>query len=413
MAGTDSLTTVIDRVEPAGLRVVCTTMPGPTEFCGLIVNAGSRDELTAATHGLAHFVEHTIFKGTGRRSDSYVLNRMEQVGGELNAYTTKEETTLYAAMPAGNHARACALIGELASESVFPERKLDLEREVICDEIDSYLDSPAESVYDFFDEIAYAGNPLAHNILGTKESVAAIDSAMCRDYLRRAFAADNAVYFYLGPESPSKVMAAVRRAFSALPARADMSARIAPQVCGPENRLTDRGSHQCHTLMGVPVGGLHSERRHAVALASNILGGPGMNALLNVELRERRGLVYSVETSTALMSDCGMMTVYFGCDHHDLRRCSRLVESTLNRFASSALSERRLAAWKRQYLGQLTLSLDNKEQLALNCGRAVLHGLPVPSFARTAEKIASITPEELREVAEKLAQAPLRTLTLA
>lgn len=410
MAESDRVT--IDRLDSNGLPVVCCQVASATEFCGLTVNAGSRDELTADSHGLAHFVEHTIFKGTNRRSDSYVLNRMETVGGELNAFTTKEETTLYAAMPAGNHRRAAMLIGELAAESIFPTRKLDLERDVICDEIDSYLDTPSEAVYDSFDEMVYGNHSLAHNILGTKQSVAAINSEMCRDYLRRAFAADNAAYFYLGPESPSKVIATANRAFAMLPRESALTPRTMPSVCLPENRVVNTAAHQCHTIMGVPIGGLHSSERHIVALAVNILGGSGMNALLNVELRERRGLVYTVDASTALMSDCGMMTIYFGCDHEDLKRCLRLVKSTLTRFADAPLSERRLNAAKRQYIGQLTLGLDNKEQLALNSGRALLHGLKPPSLDATAEKIRSITPSQLRDVAEHLAQAPLRTLTL-
>lgn len=395
-----------------GLRLCWRRIDSATEFCGLTVNAGSRDELTPGVYGLAHFVEHTIFKGTRRRSDSYVLNRMEAVGGELNAFTTKEETTIYAAMPAGNHRRACSLIGELAAESIFPPRKLDLEREVICDEIDSYLDTPADAVHDLFDEMVYTGNPLAHNILGSKESVAAIDSETCRRYLSSTFTAANGVYFYLGPERADRVIADAERAFAALPATGKVVRRETPAVCPPEVRELHAGRHQCHTVMGVPVGGLHSPERHIVALATNIIGGPGMNALLNVELRERRGLVYTVEASTALMSDCGMMSIYFGCDHSDLGRCRRIVSNTLSRLADRPMSEHRLNACKRQYLGQLTLGLDNKEQLALNCGRSLLHGLAQPSLAATTERIRSITPAQLRDTAECLTEAPLRTLTL-
>lgn len=409
MGGTDSLTITL----PNGLRVAWCHASGATEYCGLTVNTGSRDELTPDRYGLAHFVEHTIFKGTTRRTDSYILNRMEAVGGELNAFTTKEETTVYSAIPAGNHSRACALIGELAVESVFPPRKLDLEREVICDEIDSYLDSPAEAVYDLFDEMVYAGNPLAHNILGTKQSVGAINSEICRDYLSNTFTAANAVYFYLGPESPERVFSTVEKAFGALPQASTLFRREKPVICDPIKRVIDGNRHQCHTVMGAPIGGLHDPSRYATALAANILGGPGLNAMLNLELRERRGLVYTVEASTSLLTDCGMMTIYFGCDHRDVDRCLRLTKSTLSRLADNVLSERRLNAYKRQYIGQLTLGVDNKEQMALNCGRALLHGLSAPSLNATAQHILDITPEQLREAAQLLAQAPQRTLILA
>ncbi|MCM1310482.1 MAG: insulinase family protein [Bacteroides sp.] len=397
---------------PNGLRAVCIRMASTTEFCGLTVNAGSRDEVVAQDFGLAHFVEHTIFKGTTRRTDSYINSRMEAVGGELNAFTTKEETTLYAAMPAGNFRRACMLIGELASESVFPTRKIDLEREVICDEIDSYLDSPMDAAYDLFDEMVFAGNPMAHNILGNRTSVDSIDSERCRRWLENAFTASAGVFFYLGSERPDRVIGVAEKAFASLPLKGEMPIRVAPNPCPPTERFAGNTHHQSHTVMGVPVGGLHSPDRHAIALATNILGGPGMNALLNVELRERRGLVYTVEASAALMSDCGMMTIYFGCDHDDRKRCCRLVQNTLNRFADKLLTEKQLNAYKRQYLGQLTLGLDNKEQLATNCGRALLHGLNLPSLAATTELIAAITPQALRDAAQHLAAAPLRSLTI-
>lgn len=396
-----------------GLRCVARQSAGATECCGLTFNSGSRDEVCDADHGLAHFVEHTIFKGTTRRSGSYVLNRMESVGGELNAFTTKEETTVYSLMPAGNFRRAARLIGELASDSVFPERGLQLEREVVCDEIDSYLDSPAEAVYDLFDEMAFAGNPIAHNILGRKQTVMDFTGERCRRYLSERFTADNGVFFYLGPEDPQRVLREAEKAMAMLPFRCLGAPRVAPRLCSPEVAVQDTGSHQAHTVMGIEIGGLHAADRHVTALAVNILGGPGMNALLNLALRERNGLVYTVEASTALYSDCGLMTIYFGCDHQDLDRCRKLVGKTLDGFASKALTERALTAYKRQYLGQLTLGLDNREQTALTTGRAILHGLRPPSIMRTTEKIASITPEQLRDVAEILAQSPLRALTLA
>lgn len=397
---------------PGGLRLAYTHCPGATEYAGLTVNSGSRDELSADVYGLAHMVEHTIFKGTPRRSDSYILNRMEAVGGELNAFTTKEETTVFTAAPAGNHLRSARLIGELAANACFPQRKMALEREVIADEIDSYLDSPAESIYDSFDELIFANNPLAHNILGTKESVMAISGETCRNYLHRAFARDNAVYFYLGPEPLEKVAAVAEKAFAEMPHRAEMPRRTTPAPCHDFKETNAADRHQAHALMGAQIGGLHSPQRLANALAVNILGGPGMNAWLNLELRERRGLVYSVEASTSLYSDLGLMTVYFGCDHSDLNRCLRLVRNTLDRLADKPLSQRRLQSYKRQYLGQLTLALDNKEQRALNSARALLHGLQPPSLEKTAAAMDAISADDLRQAAQRLACAPLHTLLL-
>lgn len=406
MDGTEQLTL------PGGGRLAYTYAPGSTEYAGLTVNAGSRDELTPEVWGLAHMVEHTIFKGTPRRSDAYILNRMEAVGGELNAFTTKEETTVYTAAPAGNHARSAALIGELAADACFPERKMQLEREVIADEIDSYLDSPAEAIYDSFDELMFGNNPLGHNILGTKQSIAEISSDTCRDYLRRTFTRENSVYFYLGPERLEKVIPTVERALANLPSSGTPAPRLAPPSPSEFNEILAADRHQTHALLGTSIGGLHNPDRLANALAINILGGPGMNALLNLELRERRGLVYTVEASTALYSDCGLMTIYFGCDHSDLKRCLKLVDSTLNRLADAPLSPRRLQAYKRQYLGQLTLALDNKEQRALNTARAFLHGLTPPTLERTAERLAAISAEDLRKASERMARASLHRLIL-
>jgi predicted Zn-dependent peptidase len=389
-------------------------MPGATEFCGVTVNVGSRDELLTSRHGLAHFVEHTIFKGTNRRTDSYIINRMEAVGGELNAYTTKEETSIYSAMPAGNYARATALIAELVTDSIFPTRKIDLEREVICDEIDTYLDSPADAVFDLFDEEAFRGNSLAHNILGTKDSVMAIDSDLCCRYLSEQFTAPRMVYFYAGPAPAAAVMRVAQRAFAALPSGGAALQRTLPQPIDMGHVRRGEGtSHQSHTVMGAHIGGLHSPQRFATALAVNILGGPGMNALLNVALRERRGLVYSVDASTALYTDCGLMTIYFGCDHDDTSRCIALVNQTLERLASDRLTERKLQAYKRQYIGQVTVASDNKEQVALSTARCILHGLEPPQPSRTAERLRTITPDDLRDAAATLTAASANILTLA
>ena len=339
---------------------------------------------------------------------------METVGGELNAYTTKEETSVYSIMPVGNFQRATKLIAELVTNSVFPTKKIDLEREVICDEVDTYLDSPADAVFDLFDEEAFRGNSLAHNILGTKESVKAIDSDLCRRYLSEQFTADHVVYFYAGPALASAVMRTAERAFANLPVVGMewQRRRPEPTAFGHLHR-GDGNAHQSHTVMGAHIGGLHSPQRFATALAVNILGGPGMNALLNVALRERRGLVYSVDASTALYTDSGLMTIYFGCDHDDTPRCIALVNQTLERLASQNLTDAKLNAYKRQYLGQVTVASDNREQVALSTARCVLHGLQPPHPDRTAQLIKAITAADLRAAAATLTAASANILTLA
>jgi len=386
--------------------------PGATEHCGVAVGTGSRND-PDNLHGLAHFVEHTIFKGTSRHRAGYILNRMESVGGELNAYTTKEETMVYAVMPRGNYRRATDLIAELVIESEFPEREIDREREVIADEIDSYLDTPSEAVYDDFEDLLFAGSPLGHNILGTRESIAEITSGDCRRYLIDHYTADNMVYFYSGPETPERVFAYACRMFTSLPATA---ARIRHTPLATVDRFdihrTDSSSHQAHTVIGTRVAGLHSPDRHAMALLSNILGGPGMNAILNVALRERRGLVYTVESSVTMLSDTGTMAIYFGCDPDDTDRCLHLVTQCIDRFTSRWLTPRHLDNARRQYLGQLAVSSDNKEQMALSTGRSMLCYGAVPDANAIRDRILAITVDDLRTAASALAHDRLSRLTL-
>ena len=397
---------------PSGLRMVHRLTPGATEYCGVAVGAGTRDE-PEHLHGLAHFVEHTIFKGTSQHRASYILNRMESVGGELNAYTTKEETMVYAVMPRGNYRRATALIAELVIDSEFPQREIDREREVIADEIDSYLDTPSEAVYDDFEDLLFAGSPLGHNILGTRDSIAGITSADCRRYLTDHYTADNMVYFYSGPETPERVFTYAGRMFASLPATASRPQRTPLATTGRfDIRRTDSASHQAHTVIGTRVPGLHSPDRYAMALLSNILGGPGMNAQLNVALRERRGLVYTVESSVTLLSDTGIMAIYFGCDPDDTDRCLRLVAQCIDRLTDRWLTPRHLDAARRQYLGQLAVSSDNKEQMALSTGRSMLCYGTVPDAATTRDRILAITADHLRTAAAALAPDRLSRLTL-
>lgn len=386
--------------------------PGATEYCGVAVGAGSRDD-PAHLHGLAHFVEHTIFKGTSRHRASYIINRMESVGGELNAYTTKEETMVYAVMPCGNYRRATALIAELVTESEFPQREIDRERDVIADEIDSYLDTPSEAVYDDFEDLLLEGSTLGHNILGTRKSITGITSADCRRYLTGNYTADNMVYFYSGPESCDRVSAYADRMFATLPRSGSRPTRIQlPPAVRFDMRRSDASGHQAHTVVGARVGGLHSPERHALALMSNILGGPGMNSLLNVALRERRGLVYTVESSVTLLSDTGILAIYFGCDPDDTDRCLRLVAQCIADFSDRWLTPRHIDAARRQYLGQLAISSDSKEQMALSAARSMLCYGKVADAATTRERILAVTADDLRQAAATLAPAHLCRLTL-
>lgn len=395
-----------------GLKAVHRMYPGMTEYCGVAVNAGSRDE-TPDRHGLAHFVEHTIFKGTSTHGANYILNRMETVGGELNAYTTKEETIVYAAMPAGNAARAVGLIADLVSRSQFPLREIEKEREVVADEIDSYLDSPGELVFDLFEDRIYDGNALGHNILGTVDSIGKFTPEICRQWIDDHYSADNMAAFYLGPMPADRFFRMAERHLGMIAASGSQSIRHTPSESQPFTVVRDMNSHQAHTVIGAQVPGMFSDMRWPLALLTNIIGGPGMNSRLNVALREKRGLVYTVDATTSLMTDTGLTTIYFGCDPADTSRCLRLIERELSQMADTVVSPRQLEAAKRQYLGQLALSGDNKEQTALNMARATLYYGHASLPGETAARISAITADKLREAAAIVASAMQRRLTIA
>jgi len=396
---------------PNGLRAVTCRAECAVEICGLAVDAGSRDE-AADEAGLAHFVEHTIFKGTVKRRARHINSRMEAVGGELNAYTTKEETMLYSMFPAGHLDRAVELIADLVMNSQFPEAEIEREREVVCDEICSYLDTPSEGIFDDFEEKIFAGSPLAHNILGTEQSVATLTGKSCRSFLDRLYTPANMVFFYAGPLDAGKVERTAARHLASLDHATVRAARVAPSPVSPFHETLAKGLHQSHTVVGATVPGICDPGRAAVALLTNILGGPGMNSLLNVALREKRGLVYSIDASTSLLSDTGLFTVYFGCDHADVNRCLRLVSRTLCELASSVMSQRRLDAARRQYLGQLTVSSISLENYALSMARSVLRHGKVTTRSEIERQLMAITPESLRDTAGMLTPERCSVLTL-
>lgn len=395
-----------------GLRAVIVCRPSIVEYCGVAVGAGSRDELPGE-EGLAHFVEHTIFKGTTHRRSTHIINRMELIGGELNAYTTKEETLVYSIFPAGNLGRAVELISDLVINSIFPDTELDKEREVVADEIDSYLDSPSDAVYDDFEDLIFSGSRLGHNILGTRQTLTRFNSESCRSFIERFYVAKNMVFFYLGPLAPDRVMSLVNRYLGSLTEGTARHMRdvttIAPSF---SIRRNDRYNHQAHNIIGSPIPSLFSPERHAMALLNNIIGGPGMNSRLNILLRERRGLVYSVESSTSLYTDAGLLTIYFGCDPEDTGRCRRIIEKELSHMSETPLSPRAIERAKRQFLGQLTISSASNEQLILSAARSTLyHGK-----ARTAEEIAdtitALNRDELLEAASLMNPEHCSILTL-
>jgi predicted Zn-dependent peptidase len=393
------------------LRIVHQQSKSHVEYCGVAINVGSRDE-AVDQYGLAHFVEHTIFKGTKHRKSWHIINRMEAIGGELNAYTTKEETILYSVFPYGNVRRAIELISDLVISSQFPANELNKEREVVADEINSYLDTPSEAVYDDFEDLMFAGSALGHNILGTVDAISGFTQDVCRQYLKDYYTAENMVLFYMGKTKPDKIFSLAEDYFSTLVPKGVSRQRVMPIVQPRFDEVKNIGSHQSHTIIGAHLPGLYSEMRYPIALFANLLGGPGMNSLLNVALRERRGLVYNVEASTAMFTDAGALMIYFGCDPDDLTRCRNIVRQTLDRMIDGGLSVRAIEAAKKQYLGQLAVASDNREQVALSLGRSMMYFGDIKSPEDIKNQILAITPDDVRQVAEMMSADKCSILTM-
>ena len=394
-----------------GLRVVSRRREGLVSYIGVVVNAGSRDE-DLANEGLAHFVEHTLFKGTDKRRAWQIASRMETVGGELNAYTSKEETMVYTNAPAGYETRALELLADLVTSSRFPAVEIDKEREVIVEEIYSYLDSPSERVYDEYEELAYKGSGLSHNILGTPESVRSIQGHDCRGFLDKYYVPSNMVVYCVTPLSDREIIGKVEKYFGSIPAVKVEHSRLTPPPMAHFDERRDHGTHQANTIMGARAFGRDDPRRFALYLLNNYLGGPCMNSLLNRELREKRGYVYAVESNVSLLSDTGLMIIYFGCDPVNVAKCRRLIEKEIDNLVSVRMSDKNFEKVKRQYCGQLLSSSDHIENRAMSLGKSVLYYDKVYDINTTTRRIMEVSAVEMREVAELVFAGGLSTLTL-
>ena len=381
-----------------GLRIIHLPSASPVAFCGIAIAVGSRHEM-AGEEGVAHFCEHMSFKGTRRRSAIQILNCLESVGGDLNAFTNKEDTTFYAAIQKEHFSRAVDLLTDIVFCSQYPQHEVEHEVDVICDEIESYNDTPAELIYDVFENQLFKGHPLGHNILGTREQVQHFTSQHACHFTSRYYRPDNAIFFVYGDINFSSLVKSLEVREYSNPQNMPQSISL-PSTLSPLTSNTPH--HQAHVMLGCQSFSFDDKRRMPLFLLNNILGGPSMNARLNLKLREQHGLVYTVESSMASYSDTGVWSVYFGCDHHDVKRCIRLVHRELDRMMQTPLSERQLSAAKRQLKGQLTIAADNREQFALDMAKHFLHYGKERSLDELIAQIEAITAAQLQDVAQQL-----------
>lgn len=399
---------------PNGLRIVHRYSDSPVMYCGLMVDCGTRHESTPDLYGMAHFVEHILFKGTHTRDSWHINNRMESVGGELNAFTTKEETTFYAIGLNKDFARACELLCDLLCHPTAPQHELEKEREVVVDEIMSYRDTPSELIYDEMENRLWTTDPVAsalgHNILGSAETVRHFDHDLCMRFIDTHYLPHRMVFFHQGQTSFDRVVRCVERWFDR-PSLAPAASVLSPSAVPVAGALApDEGpvvhlpmdTHQAHVLIGAPSFAIGHPDAAALALLNNMLGGPGMNSRLGLELRERRGLVYTVESTITSYTDTGYVGIYFGCDHADVRRCLTLVDHQLQRLSSSELTPRQLLNAQKQLCGQLGVSRANLENNAISLAKNLLRLGHVESLDHTCRRIMDVTPSDMLRVAKKV-----------
>lgn len=392
---------------PSGLRLIHMASPTDVAYCGLAINAGTRDELPEE-YGMAHFCEHMLFKGTERRRAWHILNRMEAVGGDLNAYTTKEETFIYAAFMREHLERAIDLILDVAFHSTYPQHEIEKEAEVIVEEIDSYKDTPSDLIFDDFENLLFEGHPLGHDILGTPERVRSfrIDDAL--RFTRRLYQPERMVLFVFGRYDFQKLKAVVQRKLEKVLPQADatvttFSRPIQPiQPIKPFRIVRKLHTHQAHVMIGCRGYSSDDKRRIALYFLNNLIGGPGMNSLLNVALREHQGLVYTVESALTNYTDTSTFSIYFGCDPKDVERCIRLVRKELNRLVQQPLTQTRFQAALRQIRGQIGVACDNFENYALDMAKSYLHYNRIEGVEDTYRQLEKLTPELLQQVAADL-----------
>lgn len=384
-----------------GLRVVYAPSPTNTVYLGLALDAGTRDE-TDGESGMAHFAEHLSFKGTDRRTSRQIITYMESVGGDLNAFTGKEETVYYCTCQKEHFSRAMDLLFDVAFHSKYPQEEMDKEVEVVIDEIESYNDSPSELIYDDFEAMLFHGHPLGRSILGNAERLRAYKTEDVQNYTSRLYVPSNAVLFVYGNVSEKEILRRIPDDVLSEAGQRIVTDETILRPYAPQSKVIEKDTHQAHIMMGARAFGGTHPKHLALFLANNILGGPGLSSRLNLALREKRGLVYTVESTLTTYTDTGVWAIYFGCDHHDAEKCKRIVKRELQRLCDAPLSEKALNAAKRQIIGQIALSYDNFESVAIGMGKRMLHYGRTQTKEQFIDRIQALTAEQVWDAAKEI-----------
>ena len=385
---------------PNGLRCIHRQVKNTVAHCAMVINAGSRDE-HKDEYGMAHLTEHAFFKGTQKRRAWQVNCRLENLGGELNAFTTKEDTTIHATTLRGDFAKSVELIDDIVFHSTFPDRELEREKEVIVDEINTYKDTPSEMIFDTFEDMLFDGSELGHNILGRKSALMRYDGDAIRRFTQRTHTIDQMVFSSIGNFTPKAAEAMALKYLGEEKTPVRDFQRVAPSVYVPFEKTVHRHTHQTHCIIGSRAYGISEEKRLPLALVTNILGGPCANSLLNIVLREKNGLSYNIEASYTPYGDTGIEMIYFSSDHANAEQCIELIEGELKRLKTTLPTTRQLSMAKKQFVAQLAISCESNENYMLGAGKSYLTHGDMDTMKEVYEKVQALTAQQLTEVAEE------------
>lgn len=385
-----------------GIRVVHRQVDRPVAHCGLMVKVGSRDE-SPEEEGLAHFIEHVFFKGTQKRKAYHILSRMEDVGGELNAYTTKEDTVIYSSFLKDDYSRAIELLFDIAFNSTFPEKELNKEKEVIIDEINSYKDSPSELIFDDFETLLFPDHPLGMNILGTPKSVKSFSKTHVRNFLNRNYSTDNIVFSSVGNINAKSLKIKLEKIVEKIPSGNQGSQdRGKPNPYKANNSSLRRSVFQCHAIIGNRAYAADHEKARTLHLVNNLLGGPGMNSRLNLNIREKYGFTYNIESFYSPYSDTGIFGVYAGTDMTNIQKTLKLIEKELKKLREKPLGIMQLSKAKRQMLGQIAMAQENNVSLMLSLGKSLLSFNKIDTFQEIKSKVEGISSDDILDVTNEI-----------
>lgn len=384
-----------------GIRLVHQQFASPVSHFGIIINTGSRDE-KIEEQGIAHFIEHVIFKGTKKRKAYHIISRIEDVGGELNAYTTKEETAVYTTFLNEYFERSMELISDILINSTYPQKELEKEKEVVIEEINSYKDSPSELIFDEFEEVLFDGHPIARNILGTPKNVKSFSRKNIFNFINRNYHTDQMVLSSVGSMPFSKIIKLAEKYFGLIPEKTRNTKREGFTNYQASKKIIQKDTFQSHCILGNIAYDHQHPQRIGMVLLNNILGGQSMNSRLNLSLRERNGLAYNIESNYTAYSDTGQFSIYFGTDKENLDRAIKLVQKELQQLKNKELGTQQLVKAKKQMIGQLAIASENREDLMLTIGKSYLLYDHVDSLQQVYEKIERLTSREIMEIANEI-----------